>query len=158
CTTTCKSFRAGAERFYRKGICIPAPQTVAPGACLEAAPGHPSRAVLPRVGRRSSPPPGHPLINDDLRVKTRAVLDQPSMNAVAHFLPRDARSVIDCASRMRPQSTEGWRRAAHRGKISAQLAWLVAIRVNLAPLATAGLLFSPEWGQTHRCAISSFWR
>jgi hypothetical protein len=32
-----------------------------------------------------------------------------------------------------------WRRAAHRGKISAQLAWLVAIRVNLAPLETAGL-------------------
>ena len=29
--------------------------------------------------------------------------------------------------------------AADRGKVSAQLAWLVAIRVNLAPLATAGL-------------------
>src|SRR5438477_12930281 len=62
------------------------------------------------------------------------------MNAVAHFLPpKDARSVIDCASGMRPQSTEGWRRAAHRGKVSAQLAWLVATRGNLAPLASAGL-------------------
>ena len=42
CTTTCKSFRTRAERFYRKVICTPAPQTVAPGAYLEAAPRHPS--------------------------------------------------------------------------------------------------------------------
>ena len=31
--------------------------------------------------------------------------------------------------------------ATDRGKISAQLAWLVATRGNLAPLATAGLFF-----------------
>src|SRR5437764_8739390 len=32
--------------------------------------------------------------------------------------------------------------ATDRGKVSAQLAWLVAITVNLAPLATAGLFSS----------------
>jgi len=27
-----------------------------------------------------------------------------------------------------------------------------------SPAGAAGLFFSPEWSQSHRCAISSFWR